>query len=102
MPVRRLVVPADSMVASAKLQAERQVQHDRAEDGPEDDAGKTFLEVFQAKLERELPTVAGRAPGVEVPAALEEAIGGGLHADLQRRYGTAREFRDRLVASLDE
>ena len=64
--------------------------------------GKTFLEVFQAKLERELPTVAGRAPGVEVPAALEEAIGGGLHADLQRRYGTAREFRDRLVASLDE
>ncbi|MEO0651229.1 MAG: serine/threonine-protein kinase, partial [Planctomycetota bacterium] len=63
--------------------------------------GKTFLEVFQAKLERELPTVAGRAPGVEVPAALEAAIAGGLEADLSRRYGSAGDFRDRLVASLD-
>jgi serine/threonine-protein kinase len=62
--------------------------------------GRTFLEVFQAKLEREVPTVADRAPGVEVPPALEAAIAGGLHADLGRRYGSAREFRERLATSL--
>lgn len=62
--------------------------------------GKTFLEVFQAKLERELPTVASRAPGVDVPEALEQAIGGGLWADLGQRYGTAGEFRKRLESSL--
>lgn len=62
--------------------------------------GRTFLEVFQSKLERRVPTVAERAPGVEVPAGFEAAVAGGLEGDLARRYASAREFRDRLAACL--
>ena len=61
-------------------------------------AGKSFLEVFQSKLSRTPPSVRERAPGVGVPAALEEAIRGGLHADWRDRYGSAKEFRERLEA----
>ncbi|QDU66487.1 serine/threonine protein kinase [Engelhardtia mirabilis] len=61
-------------------------------------AGKSFLEVFQAKLERKPPSIASRAPGIEVDPALEAAIAGGLYADLDSRYASAREFRDRLAA----
>jgi len=61
-------------------------------------AGKSFLEVFQAKLERTPPTIGSRAPGVEVDPELEATIAGGLHAELDSRYAAAREFRDRLAA----
>ena len=59
-------------------------------------AGKNFLDVFQAKLERVPPTIAERAPAVTVPDALEEAIRGGLFADKSQRYATATAFRDAL------
>jgi serine/threonine-protein kinase len=61
-------------------------------------AGKNFLAVFQAKLERVPPKIRERAPEIEVPAALEEAIRGGLFADKSERYPTAAAFREALAA----
>jgi len=58
--------------------------------------GKSFLEVFQAKLEREAPSMRSRAPMVEVPKGLEEAIVGGMMADRNQRYSTAQRFIDAL------
>ena len=61
--------------------------------------GKTFIEVFQSKLDKHPPTMKSRAPKVDVPAELEQAIAGGLMADKGERYATAEEFRKRLVAA---
>jgi serine/threonine-protein kinase len=61
-------------------------------------AGKSFLDVFQAKLAKTPPTMKSRAPKVTVPAELEKAIAGGLMADKNDRYKTAAEFRDRLLS----
>jgi len=58
-------------------------------------AGKSFLEVFQAKLQDPLP-MAERAPSVKVDGALEEVIRTGCLADRNRRYATAGEFRQAL------
>lgn len=60
--------------------------------------GTSFLEVFQAKLDKTPPSIAARAPGVEVDSALEAAIVGGCLADKGQRYATAKEFLDRLAA----
>lgn len=60
--------------------------------------GSTMLEVFQAKLDKEPPSMKRRAPKVEVPAALERAIVGGLLADKRQRYRSAEEFRAALEA----
>jgi eukaryotic-like serine/threonine-protein kinase len=60
--------------------------------------GSTMLEVFQAKLDKEPPSMKRRAPKAEVPAALERAIVGGLLADRRQRYHSAAEFRDALTA----
>ena len=60
--------------------------------------GKSFLEVFQAKLDREAPSMRDRAPDVEVPRDLEEAIVGGLMADRNQRYSTAQRFVEALDA----
>ena len=57
--------------------------------------GKTFLEVFQAKLQ-DPPLIKERAPGVEVDAALERAIRKGAFADRNLRYGSAGDFREAL------
>lgn len=51
--------------------------------------GKSFLEVFQGKLEKRPPSMRSRAPKCEVPADLEAAIVGGLMADKKERYGDA-------------
>jgi serine/threonine protein kinase len=59
--------------------------------------GKSFLEVFQAKLDKKAPSMKARAPKVDVPRPLEEAIVGGLMADRHQRYGSAEEFKQRLV-----
>ena len=59
--------------------------------------GKSILEVFQAKLEKQPPTIAKRAPGVEVPAALEQAIARGLWTDRRQRYASAADFRAALA-----
>ncbi|MBK7644666.1 MAG: serine/threonine protein kinase [Planctomycetes bacterium] len=61
--------------------------------------GKSFIEVFQSKLEKRPPTMRSRAPKVEVPAELEKAIAGGLMADKGERYATAEDFRKRLLAA---
>jgi len=60
--------------------------------------GTSFLEVFQAKLDTAPPSIAKRAPGVEVDPALEQAIVGGLLADRKERYATAAEFLEKLSA----
>jgi serine/threonine-protein kinase len=61
--------------------------------------GKSFLEVFQEKLQKRPPAMTVRAPKVEVPAALEAAITGGLMADRRERYATAASFRTALAAA---
>jgi serine/threonine-protein kinase len=61
--------------------------------------GKSFLDVFQEKLQKEPPAMKSRAPKVAVPAALEGAIRGGLMADRRERYGTVAPFRAALAAA---
>jgi len=58
--------------------------------------GKSFLEVFQAKLEKEPPSIRSLCPDLEVDPALERAIAGGLKAEPQHRYATAQEFLSAL------
>ncbi len=61
-------------------------------------AGVSFLEVFQAKLSKEPPTISERAAGVELPEGFEQAIRGGLMTDRRERYTTAADFQERLAA----
>jgi serine/threonine-protein kinase len=58
--------------------------------------GHSFLDVFQAKLDRRPPSMAERAPDVEVDQDLEHAIVRGCLADRRERYGSAREFLEAL------
>ena len=58
--------------------------------------GSTMLEVFQAKLDKQLPSMSARAPGVELDPAISEAILPGLAADRSQRYATSSAFRDAL------
>jgi serine/threonine protein kinase len=60
--------------------------------------GKSFIEVFQSKLDKCPPTMKSRAPNVDVPRELEDAIAGGLMADKNERYATAEEFKKHLLA----
>jgi eukaryotic-like serine/threonine-protein kinase len=60
--------------------------------------GSSFLEIFQAKLEKRPPSMKSRAPEVDVPPLLEEAIMGGLLADRRERYSSVRSFMERLEA----
>ncbi len=60
--------------------------------------GKSFLEVFQEKLQKAPPTMKTRAPKASVPEALEVAIRGGLMADRRERYGDVAPFRAALAA----
>jgi len=60
--------------------------------------GKSFIEVFQSKLDKRPPAMKSRAPKVDVPKELEDAIAGGLMADKGERYATAEEFKKRLAA----
>jgi serine/threonine protein kinase len=59
---------------------------------------KSFLEVFQAKLDKAPPSMKACAPKVKVPQALEEAIVAGLMAERRKRYPSASAFRARLEA----
>jgi eukaryotic-like serine/threonine-protein kinase len=61
-------------------------------------AGASFLEVFQAKLDKQPPSMRRRAPDIEVEPALERAIVGGLVADRRQRYATAAAFAAALSA----
>jgi serine/threonine-protein kinase len=60
--------------------------------------GRSFIEIFQAKLDKQPPSMRGRAPDVEVPAELERAIAGGLMGDHRDRYDSAALFRQELAA----
>jgi serine/threonine-protein kinase len=60
--------------------------------------GKSFLEVFQSKLQSRPPRMADRAPGVSIPDELESAIVGGLIAEARERYQSAEAFAQRLEA----
>jgi serine/threonine-protein kinase len=60
--------------------------------------GKSFLEVFQAKLSKSPPSMKACAPKISVPADLEAAIVKGLMADKKARYANADEFRKALKA----
>ncbi len=62
--------------------------------------GKSYLEVFQAKLDRQAPSMKKRAPDLEIPSGLEAAIAGGLLADRRERYSSSTEFRSALEKSL--
>jgi serine/threonine protein kinase len=60
--------------------------------------GKSFLEVFQAKLAPKPPPMKSVAPNVAVPPELEAAIAGGLVAKKEARYPSAAAFRAKLAA----
>ena len=62
--------------------------------------GKSFLEVFQAKLDRQPPSIRKRAPDVKVDPELERVIARGCLADRNERPATAREYRAALSALL--
>jgi hypothetical protein len=61
--------------------------------------GKSYLEVFQAKLDRHPPSIRRRASDVEITPELEKAIVAGMLADRRERYHSATEFRDALQAA---
>jgi serine/threonine protein kinase len=61
-------------------------------------SGGSILEVFQAKLDKSAPSMASRAPEIEVAPELEAAIVKGLMTDRRDRYESAEEFRDQLAA----
>lgn len=62
--------------------------------------GKSFLEVFQAKLQKAPPSMKARAPKVDVPAKLEDVIISGLMADKNERCKSAAELKSKLAAAL--
>ena len=62
--------------------------------------GKSFLDVFQEKLQKTPPAMAARAPKVDVPKELEAAIASGLMADKRERCKSAEEFAKRLKAAM--
>ena len=59
-------------------------------------AGKTFLEVFQAKL-ADPPSMQERAPQANVDPDLEAAIRKGCLADRNKRYASSAAFLDALL-----
>ena len=61
--------------------------------------GKSFLEIFQAKLAPEPIPMGERVPGCEISANLEKVIKGGLLTDRRERYTDAAVFRDLLAAA---
>ena len=61
-------------------------------------SGKTFLEVFQSKMQPVVPSMANRASGLEVAPDLEAAIATGLSPRRDQRYQGAEEFLERLRA----
>jgi serine/threonine-protein kinase len=60
-------------------------------------AGKSFLEIFQAKLKDPL-SMRSRGKEIEVDDELDSVVRHGCFADRRRRYGSAAEFK----AALDE
>jgi len=63
--------------------------------------GQSFLEIFQAKLDKSTPSFRRVAPKLEIEPEIERAIVGGLLTDKRERYGSAEEFRDALRAVIE-
>lgn len=61
-------------------------------------SGKSFLEVFQSKMQQTPPSMSVRAPGIEVDGAFERAIVGGLAARREDRHQSADLFLAALEA----
>jgi serine/threonine protein kinase len=59
--------------------------------------GRSFLEIFQAKLDKHAPSMKKRAPDVEVDPAFEQAVQQGLFADRRQRYSSAALFKAALL-----
>lgn len=60
--------------------------------------GTSFVDVFQAKLARNPPSMRRRAPEVEVDPELERVIVTGCLADRKERYSSAAQFLRELSA----
>jgi len=60
--------------------------------------GKTFLEVFQSKLEAGPPPMGEHAGAGELPALFEEVVARGCRAKRGERWSSAAEFRQALEA----
>ena len=60
-------------------------------------SGKSFLEVFQAKMSG-VPAMSSRAPGLEIAPEFEHAILHGLAPRRKDRFETAEQFLSRLAA----
>ena len=60
--------------------------------------GRSLLEVFQAKLDRSAPSMAARAPDLDIDAGFERAVTRGLLADRTQRYEDAAGFHAALSA----
>ena len=58
--------------------------------------GRSFLEIFQAKLDKQAPSMKKRAPAIEVDPGFEIAVQRGLFADKRQRYGAAAPFKAAL------
>jgi serine/threonine protein kinase len=59
--------------------------------------GRSFLEIFQAKLDKQAPSMKKRAPTVEVEPAFELAVQRGLFTDKRQRYASAAQFKAALL-----
>jgi len=60
--------------------------------------GRSFIEVFQSKMQPEAPSMRSMAPDVEVDRDLESAIAKALRGKRQERHASAEEFRGALAA----
>ena len=60
--------------------------------------GKTFLEVFQSKLEAGPPPMSDHEGAEEIPALFEEVVARGCRAKRGERWSSADEFRQALEA----
>lgn len=55
-------------------------------------SGRSFIDVFQSKMQRVPPAMSSRAPEAHVDPALESVVARGLSADRKSRYASAEEF----------
>lgn len=59
--------------------------------------GRSYIEVFQSKMQPEAPSMRSIAPDVEVDAGLEAAIAKALRGKRMERHASAAEFRGALT-----
>lgn len=55
-------------------------------------SGRSFIDVFQSKMQKVPPAMSARAPEAHVDAALESVVARGLSADRDSRYASAEQF----------